>query len=70
MQENNEALLPTKNIMPHSVTWQHELQVMIELQEQFKVYHDKTAKDLPNLNPNNTVYMQLDLAKRNGFPTD
>ena len=58
-----QALLPTKNTMPHSVARQHDQQLIIELQEQHKVYHDKTAKDLPNLNPDDTVYIQLDLTQ-------
>ena len=35
--------------MPHSVARQYDHQFMIDLQEQHKAYHDKTAKDLQRL---------------------
>ena len=49
--------------MPHSAGRQHNQQLMIELHKQYNAYHEKTAKDFPNLNPNNTVYIQLDAAQ-------
>ena len=49
--------------MPHSAARQHEQQLIIDLQEQYKAYHDKTAKGLKNLNPYDTVYIMLDLTQ-------
>ena len=54
--------------MPYSAARQHDQQLVIELQEQYKAYHNKTAKDITSLNPYDIVYIQLDLAQHKWTP--